>query len=424
MLDSITVRTDSVGICLYTFDINKTIVKPIIFFQDSASVIPQNFFLHPADTLVCYEKGGRFRFEGNGKMAKINRFLYQNGLTGSDSLRHRPLMQKVSEDLYASLMRDLADEKWQLYQNTQDTTDTFQNVFVRASLEGQQYYRVHHFLVTKDWTEEQFKQIPNNLTSIFLNDHSNFFKPPFRIVPHEDAILSNDYLTALTHYLGGNLWFYKFPPQIVGNVVDFYDAIDRYLPHLPRTRERLMTPILKYNTSDEVGQTIFKRFEHDFPNSPSLPQIRYHFWNRKIEVNQSLPSLPLLTADSSRVLLTELPTSLPTLLLLWNTWEDSCQLALAEAIAFYQKQGKGKFNLWTVCARNRFDSWKDTQEAIFPISPFIRHLYADYAETGVLEGMFGRKRPLVVWIDKMGKYQGQCSPFEPLKLKQWLATQR
>ena len=85
------------------------------------------------------EVNGKFDFEGKNKATAINRFLYQQGVFGGDSLMKRPLMQKVSTDIYTKLMQDLAEEGWERYKATQDTSDRGQNAFVRAALEAQYY---------------------------------------------------------------------------------------------------------------------------------------------------------------------------------------------------------------------------------------------------------------------------------------------
>ena len=146
------------------------------------------FFLPKGDTLKGHEIKGKLGFEGKNKAATINRFLYQQGVFGGDSLMQRPLMQKVSTDIYTKLMQDLAEESWERYKSTQDTSDTGQNAFVRAALEAQYYQRTKFFVATKNWTDAMFEEYHKGNEPSFAS--SEVYHPPLRILPFEDAVLS------------------------------------------------------------------------------------------------------------------------------------------------------------------------------------------------------------------------------------------
>ena len=425
VLDSTTTRTDSAGIVIYTFAIRKSGVKNIAFFQDSTMVTSIDFFLRPGEKINCIEKGSKFIFEGEDNAAKVNRFLREIGILSKDSLRQKPLMRKVADDLYANFMRDMADEKWHLYQTTQDTTDTTQNIFVKAALEAQQYQRVQFFVQTKDWTDDMFERIKDIIVGrqqrIFIPNNETTYRPPFRIVPHEDAILSWDYLFSLTSHLGGNINYFNQKNNLSEKVAEFYDAVDRELSRLPQTREALLSTILRSNWFNDSGsQGLLERFERDFPNSKHLKEVHYANWSmQKAKAGASIPPIPLLKSDSTQTTLV-IPKGSPTLVLIWNTWEDSCQLALSAVALLAKKYDKSTVRFLTVCARNRFESWKEVLMCHWSNPQKDAHFYADYPETSVLEGFFTKKRPKLVFLDKEGKYVEEFSPFETAKIEKWL----
>lgn len=424
VLDSTTTRTDSAGVTTYSFTLRKAGIKNVLFFKDSATLTSRDFFVRPGDLISCTEKGGEFTFEGEGNAVKLNRFLQQIGVVGEDTLRQKPLMRKVADDLYANFMRDIADEKWHLYQTTQDTTDITQNVIVRAALEAQQYQRVHQFLRTKDWTDEMFKNIrdrkigPNRF---ILPNYEISYRPPFRIVQHEEAILSYDYQFSLTGHLGGNIYFPNQKTNLSEKIVEFYDAVDRELSRLPQTRETLISSILRNNWLHDSGsQGLLERFERDFPNSKYLKEFHYTNWTmQKAKAGASIPPVPLLKSDSTQTTFT-VSKGAPTLVLFWNTWEDSCQSALSAVALLAKKYDKSPVRFMTVCARNRFESWKEVLMCHWPNPQKEAHLYADYPETAVLEGIFTKKRPKLVVVDKDGKYVEDFSPFETSRMEKWL----
>lgn len=424
VLDSTTTRTDSAGVITYSFALRKAGIKNIFFFKDSTNFISRDFFLRPGDLISCTEKGGVFTFEGDGNSVKLNRFLQQIGIVGEDTLRQKPLMRKVADDLYANFMRDIADEKWHFYQTTQDTTDSIQNVIVKAALEAQQYQRVQHFLRTKDWTDEMFARIktrPTGPNQFIMPNFDNPYRPPFRIVQHEDAILSRDYLFSLTSHLGGNIYFPNQKTNFSEKIGEFYDAVDRELSRLPQTREALLSTILRSNWFNDSGsQGLLERFERDFPNSKHLKEVHYANWSmQKAIAGALIPPIPLLKSDSTKTTLV-IPKGSPTLVLIWNTWEDSCQLALSAVALLAKKYDKSTVRFLTVCARNRFESWKEVLMCHWSNPQKDAHFYADYPETSVLEGVFTKKRPKLIVLDKEGKYAEELSPFDTAKIEKWL----
>jgi thiol-disulfide isomerase/thioredoxin len=424
VLDSTTTRSDSAGITTYSFALRKAGLKNILFFKDSTTFTSRDFFLRPGDLIYCTEKGGEFTFEGEGSSVKLNRFLQQIGVVGEDTLRQKPLMRKVADDLYANFMRDIADEKWHLYQTTQDTTDSTQNILVKAALEAQQYQRVQHFLRTKDWTDEMFARIKTRFTGpnqFVMPNFDNPYRPPFRIVQHEDAILCRDYLFSLTSHLGGNIYFPNQKTNLSEKIVEFYDAVDRELSRLPQTREALLSSVLRGNWFNDSGsQGLLERFERDFPNSKHLKEVHYANWSmQKAKAGASIPPIPLLKSDSTQTTL-GFPKGSPTFVLIWNTWEDSCQLALSAVALLAKKYDKSPVRFMTVCARNRFESWREVLMCHWTNPQKEAHFYADYPETAVLEGVFTKNRPKLIVMDKEGKYVEEFSPFETEKIEKWL----
>jgi len=127
-----------------------------------------------------------------------------------------------------------------------------------------------------------------------------------------------------------------------------------------------------------------------------------------------------LAVDSDQVFLPTLAKTTHSLLLIWNTWEDSCELALTTWATLAQKYTSSNLHFATVGVRNHFDSWKEALKKNWPASKTGTHLYARHGETEVLEGMFGAKRPLVVVMDTAGNYVEHFSPFEKERLDKWL----
>lgn len=424
-IDSTTTRKDSAGLTTYTFKLDKPRQVQILYFSDSTTLTYHYFYLRPNDILKCYEEYAQFFFDGDDNAAKLNRFLREIGILSTDSLRQKPLMRKVADDLYANFMRDIADEKWHLYQTTQDTTDTTQNIFVKAALEAQQYQRVQFFVQTKDWTDDMFEKIKDRTVGrqqrFFITNNETTYRPHFRIVPHEDAILSSDYLFSLTSYLGGNLNYFNQRNNFSEKVIEFYDAVDRELRRLPRTREALITSILRNNYWNDTGsQGLIERFERDFPHSKHLKEVRYNHWSmKKVQTGALIPPVSMLKSDSTQTPL-KMSKGSPTLVLIWNTWEDSCQTALSSIAAIAKKYEKSGVRFMTLCVRNRFESWKEVLMCHWPNHQKDTHLYADYPETDVLEGFFTKKRPMIAMMDEEGKFIEQFSPFETAKIDKWL----
>jgi hypothetical protein len=374
------------------------------------------FFLPKGDTLKGHEIKGKFGFEGKNKAATINRFLYQQGVFGGDSLMQRPLMQKVSTDIYTKLMQDLAEESWERYKSTQDTSDTGQNAFVRAALEAQYYQRTKFFVATKNWTDAMFEEYHKGSEPSFAS--SEVYHPPLRILPFEDAMLSLDYQQCLLEHIQKGI---TPQPDLYEVMTEFYNVLDRQLPHLPVTRETLLTSLLMWKRDYPRKYEIVARFERDFPKAKRLKELKNEFWkNQKPISGIPMPSLPLLAVDSNQVFLPTLANTNFSLMLIWNTWEDSCELALTTWATFAQKYTSPDLSFITLGVRNHFDSWKEALKKKQLPSKTGTHLYARHAETEILEGMFGAKRPLVVVMDAQANYVEHFSPFEKEQLDRWL----
>ena len=374
------------------------------------------FFLPKGDTLKGTETNGTFVCEGNHKSANINRFLYQQGVFGDDSLTKRPLMQNISTDIYTQLMQDLAEKSWELYKTTQDTSDVGQNSFVKAALQAQYYYRTKFFVATKSWTAAMFEEYRKGQNPSFVP--SETYYPPFHILPLEEAILSLDYKQCLLEHIQKDI---PLKGDLFEVLNEFYNAIDQKLPHLPHTREALLITLLMWKKDFPRKQELIERFERDFPSAQQLKELKYETWkSQKPALGMALPSLPLLGLDSSQVLLTTISKSKYSLLLIWNTWEDSCQTALANWATFAQKYTSPNLSFATVGVRNHFDSWKEALKKSWPVLKIGTHLYASHPETEIVEGMFGTKRPLVVVMDVHANYVEYFSPFDKERLGRWL----
>jgi thiol-disulfide isomerase/thioredoxin len=140
---------------------------------------------------------------------------------------------------------------------------------------------------------------------------------------------------------------------------------------------------------------------------------------QKAKAGALIPPVPILKSDSTQATLL-IPKGSPTLILIWNTWEDSCQTALSSVAAIAKKQDKSGVRFMTLCVRNRFESWKEVLMCHWSNHQKDAHFYADYPETAVLEGIFTKKRPLLVVVDNEGKYVEDFSPFETAKIERWL----
>ncbi|TAF97511.1 MAG: hypothetical protein EAZ32_03055 [Cytophagia bacterium] len=391
-------------------------------YSDTANVIHiHQFFLPKGDTLKCKEQKGKFVFEGQSKAVQINHFLIETGIFGDDTLRQKPLMRNANEAMYASLMQNMADETWHRYQTTQDTTDATQNVFVKAALEAQQYLRSQYFLATKEWTDEMFDGM--NKGAVFFPNDDVGHDLQLRIIPHEEAILSRDYWSSLFRYLGGNLYLDE-RDDMSEQMKQFYDKIDSRLSNLSKTRENLASYIVSFviNGTSTDSQAFLARFERDFPHSPRLKGLRYNGWaNQKIQLGAALPPVPLLTQDSTQTTLSALSAGASsTLVLLWNTWEDSCQIALKSVAKLAIKYPKSSVCFKTICVRNRFDSWQEVLKQQWPNAPKASHFYADYPEAPVLEGIFEKKRPLLLLFNDKGQFVERLSPFDVNGIEKWL----
>jgi thiol-disulfide isomerase/thioredoxin len=422
-IDSTTTRKDSAGLTIYTFELDKPRQLQILYFSDSTTLTYHYFYLRPNDILECYEENGQFFFDGENRAAKLNRFLHEIGILSQDSLQKKPLLRKVSDDIYKDLMRDKADEAWQLYQTTQDTTVAIQNVFVKASLEAQQYNRIKYFLTTKDWTDDMFDRIQDKIirsNSNLVANNESILKIPFEIIPNDDALLSNTYKSALMNYLRN-----ESTSQTMGAIertVAFYDMVDKKLKDLPKTRETL---ILEYfgNNSFFVkgeGNLLIQRLERDFPYASKLKTIRYAFWKmQKLKVGMVLPPVILLKVDSTQTPFS-IPSGQPTFILIWNTWEDSCQIALTKMALMAKKYEKTSVHFITIGIRNRFESWKEGLKSQWPNLKKDAHYYADYSETDVLEGILTNKRPKLLFMDKEGKFVEEVSLFTTDPIEKYL----
>lgn len=420
--DNKTIRTtDSEGIMTYRFNIDKTALRTINFFRDSTSLTTLMILVRPNDTLLCEIRNGLLYFLNNSPSAKVNRLLIQCNLLGEDSLLRRPLMRKVSEEMYANFMRDIADQKWLDYQATQDTTDATQNAYVQAALEGQYYQRCMFFQATKDWTDDMFNGIRINGRIYFQSEDSPTFKPKVRIVPHEDALLSLSYRNALIAHLGFS-YVIAYGSR-TEKMREFYDNADRELRELPKMREEVIASVLRFGGvwgDNPQSEQLMQRFERDFSGSPDLPFIKRTYWaSQKAQKGRVIPPISLLQQDSTATTLHHLHGK-KTLLLIWNTWEDSCQAALASVAILAQKYKQSKVQWATLCAKNRFDSWKEVLQKQWAIPSLSAHLYADYDTEWLVSSIFSVKRPQLVILDAEGRFLDSISPFDVPKITEWL----
>jgi thiol-disulfide isomerase/thioredoxin len=415
-------KIDTNNVLRVSIPLERSQIVYINYLDSTNTIHVFEVFMPKSSTLKCVERNNRFSFDGDKKAVNINQFLQNNSIIDADTLCRKPLVRKISDEMYSNLMLDITDQKWQLYISTQDTTDATQNTFVKAALEAQFYHRVQFFVATKDWTDEMFEiQKTNPGRSVFLPRLESTYKPPFRIVPSEEAILSRNYYYSLMGYLGGHI--YNISPkgsfsEVIGA---FYDQVDEKLAHLPETREKLITTIFKNNWYNDVGiEKLMKRFENDFPDSKDLMKIRLNNWGaQKLKIDVALPPVPLLKTDSTSTTLHTLKGK-PTLILVWNTWEDSCQVALAEIAAMAKKYAPVGVTFATICAKNRFDSWKEVLKKQWPDTQIGVHLYANYEITNVVEGIFSAPKPSLSLFDKEGKFVEKCSVFDKKTIEAWL----
>ncbi|AYQ35775.1 hypothetical protein DTQ70_27995 [Runella sp. SP2] len=416
---------DSTGyLVTYQFQqMKKADLKFISFFKDKTTLTMQNVFLHSNDTLVCLERKGRLIFE-KGSAVDINRFLQKYLLLERDSLQRRPLMRNVSEEIYRNLMRDIADRQWAEYQGFQSRQDESQNAFVQAAIESQYYHRVVFYNATKDWRDDMFDDLQRiRQVESSPKKYQEGLTPRLKlyIVPHEDAWMSPNYRRALLSFLGEKYVVDELSHKEPSKMMDFYNDVDKALANLPKTREETLNLALAekgfWVAESEKGAFI-ERFERDFPQSKHLSGIKMRYWkNTPMVVGTQIPSLPALNQDSTSTTLQRLAGK-KTLLLLWNTWEDSCQAALTAFGTLGQKIKN--VQLATLCSKNRFESWKNALRNYPFNKPSEFHFYADYLIGDVLEAVFTTKRPLLILLDEKGRYVESGSLFDSQKISRWL----
>lgn len=426
---AVVLRTvDSTGyLVTYQFQqMKKASLVFVSYFKSETTLTMQNIFLTPNDTLVCLERKGRLVFKGKGSTVVINRFLQKYQLLERDSLQRRPLMRNVSEEIYRNLMRDIADRQWAEYQGLQRSIGEAQNAFVQAAIESQYYHRAAFYNATKDWTDDMFDDLQSiRQVESSPKKYREGLSPRLKlyIVPHEDAWMSPNYRSALLAFLGEKYVVDELAPKEPSKMMDFYNDADKALANLPKTREEILNLALAekgFWTSESEKGPFIERFERDFPQSNHLPSIKMRYWkNIRMVVGTQIPSLPVFEQDSTSTTFQRL-VGKKTLLLLWNTWEDSCQAALAAFGTLGQKIKQTNVQLATLCSKNRFESWKDALRS-YPINKASEHhFYADYLLGDVLEAVFTTKRPLMVLLDKEGRYLDAGSPFDGQKISRWL----
>lgn len=420
--------TDSTGYLVeYQFDaVTKISLRYVNFFVNEQTYKMQYVLVKPNDTLVCRVSKGKLLFEGEGSLANINRFLHKSKILSVDSLQRRPLVRNVPAEMYRNLMRDMADQQWAEYQTTQTQSDETQNAFVQAAIEGQYYQRVLFYEATKEWADELFNEyVGLVLSTDFQKKRQDRIiqMPPLRIIAHEDALLSSSYRMALLDYLGIDFQVTEPSAHEPSKMMSFYDKVEQVCPNLPRTREELLRMALMDNSFWAPGadkNLFIERFEKDFPASTYLNAIKQKYWSSfKAEAGLKIPPLPLFKQDSSQTKLQPL-LGKKTLLLLWNTWEDSCQAALVAFSELAAKNRQPNHHFVTLCTQNRFDSWKDILAKHSLLPPQVVHFYADYAIAEVLKGMFTSKRPLVILVGQKGEYLASGSPFDRQTIDKWL----
>ena len=227
-----------------------------------------DFILSPNDTLVFCNPSRMQSPQVQGRTAALHQFLYESMLLGKDSLADKPLVRHMSLDNYSTIINDLADQYWERFQRTCDTSHSFMNTYVMASIEGQKFIRKQAHLRSQG--------------ELYINE-----KPPFKLLS-DDARISDSYISSVQqHFLGTSLDMgmvrgtFVIPDSTQWEKA--YNTLSEGLQHLPHTRELTLAQLTHRSlfTRGGIGpngrtknfQGLFERFQRDFPNSTYLEAI-------------------------------------------------------------------------------------------------------------------------------------------------------
>jgi len=229
-----------------------------------------DFLLSPNDTLNFSTPSRSALPQVQGATANLHHFLYESLLFGKDSLCEKPLFQNMSLDNYSLIINDLSAHYWENYQRECDTSNTYVNTYVKASLEGQKFLRKRAYLHSQG---DRLKNEP--ISFAFLEDKAH---------------ISDVYMDALYEYLLG---VSANPFSMIGKPMNSDSTFWRKgylhtyetLRKLPLTREIMLAQIVKKTLfpfimfSEKEGikittaLTLLKQFQEDFPKSPYLQPL-------------------------------------------------------------------------------------------------------------------------------------------------------
>lgn len=227
-----------------------------------------DFILSPNDTLVFCNPSRTQSPQVQGRTAALHHFLYESMLLGRDSLADKPLVRHMSLDNYSTIVNDLADQYWERFQRTCDTTHSFVNTYVMASIEGQKYIRKQAHIRSQG--------------ELYINE-----KPPFKLLS-DDARIADLYISSVNqHFLGTSLDMGMVRGAFV--IADSsqweksYDTLSEGLQHLPHTRELTLAQLthrsifarmtVGMNRKPTNFKRLLERFQKEFPSSPYLDAI-------------------------------------------------------------------------------------------------------------------------------------------------------
>lgn len=241
-----------------------------------------DFLLKPNDTLHFFNPNRSYFPTVKGSTARLHRFLYESLLFGQDSLMRKPLFQHMSFEDYSFVINDLWSQSQERFQREQDTTDTYINTYVLASLEGQKYLRKQTYLRSQgDISKHEL---------IRLN------------TVNDESLVSDIYQEALySQWLGylPNGFLNRNAIQMDSTVWEGrYNAIYEGLRKSPKARELLLVKTVQrafsyaaFSPEKEysVPAKLLERFKEDFPESPYCNALHQEFLARLIRPKITAP---------------------------------------------------------------------------------------------------------------------------------------
>ena len=378
-----------------------------------------NVFLSPNDSLqilniekqtatVFMYASGRFKNSVEGKKpifvgrgAKINDFLYDNSLLGRDSLTEKGIFKSFSEEQYFDFLDGLSAETWHRYQATQDTTNKVQTLFVLASIRGQSYFRKLGFYGYDKRFDSQIK------ATILQDDEA-------RNTPLYWASL-RDYFHTGVIKTGDEYWEEKA------------EKIANELKNLPKTSEKLLSEhllmMILFSEDFQKTETAIKRFAVNFSDTQKYKELMVKMEERKLSkpllVDNVFPAIPFLNTQKDTISMAQFKGK-PTTILFWNTWCDSCQIAVEKFCQQAVNQKSKNQNWLAVCVNNNQSTW---EEAILnlPKIPQLQHLYILRKDEAVIRAVMSTRnfpeRATILFLDADGKVKALPEKFEESKLK-------